>query len=645
MFKNCLLIALSLLWLVISPVVAAADSFIVLSYHEVEDVVPKDNTEGRTVVSLDNLKAQFAWLKHNGYRVISVQDLLDAKAGRKPLPERAVLLTFDDGYVEVYTKVFPLLKQYHYPALIALVDSWLDTPAAGPPPEGEPATWSRARFLSWAQVKELARSGLVEVASHSHAAHHGILGNPQGNPQPALVTRRYDPEARRYETDSEYAQRIQNELRQSVAVIQARVGVKPRVMVWPYGEYNQALVAAAREAGMPITMNLTDGRNTVADLPAVKRLLVAENPDLQGFIQIVTTLRIDQPLRVAHVDLDYIYDPDPDQTERNLGALLDRLLAMRANTVFLEAYADPDGDGNADTLYFPGRHLPMRADLFNRAAWQIRTRVQARVYAWMPVMAFRVQAPEDWFVQEWRDGQPRPASHIYKRLSPFRPEARQLIGEIYEDLAKYASFSGLLFHDDAILSDFEDVSPAGLLDLRQQRDLPQEFATLHGNAETRMRWGKHKTAVLDAFTHELADRVRRYRPVIKTARNLYALPLLKPVSEEWFAQSYATALADYDYVAIEAMPFMEEAENPEAWLTELVLKAALHPDGLRKTVFELQSVDWRNQTDIPMEVFVKQARRIQELGAIHFGYYPDNVFRDQPRLKDLETLFALPRLP
>lgn len=59
-----------------------ADSLIVLSYHEIEDVFPKEETLGRTVVSHDNLKAQVAWLKQNGYHAISVQNLLDAKAGK-----------------------------------------------------------------------------------------------------------------------------------------------------------------------------------------------------------------------------------------------------------------------------------------------------------------------------------------------------------------------------------------------------------------------------------------------------------------------------------------------------------------------------------------------------------------------------------
>ena len=623
----------------------AADSFVVLSYHDVRDEVAKEYAPGQTVVSTQNLKEHFDWLKRKGYRVVSVQDILDAQARRKKLPDKAVLLTFDDGYVSFYEKVFPLLKRYRYPALIALVGSWMNTEAGGEVAYGERERWSRSEFMSWEQVNEMIRSGLVEVASHSHDSHHGIPGNPHGNLQPAAVTRAYRSETRTYENDEAYLARIAGEMRQSAADIFEHTGIRPRVMVWPYGEFNRPLIEAAKAAGMSVTMGLMDGRNTLGDLSAVKRLLIAENPGADDFAKVLTELRADRPVRVAHVDLDYIYDPDPAQTERNLGAMLDRLKDLGANTVYLQAYADPDGDGNAEALYFPNRHLPMRADLFNRAAWQLKTRLRVKVYAWLPVLAYRIAAPDDWFVHEWRDGKPQPASHIYKRLSPFNAEARRVIGEIYEDLAKHCSFAGLLFHDDALLSDYEDVSPAALADLKKARDLPEDFEQLHGTSEMRLRWARHKTRALLELTDFLAERVRYYRPDIKTARNFYALPLLKPYAEEWYAQSFPDFLKHYDYVAIEAMPFMEKADDPDVWLTELVKRAALHPDGLRKTVFELQSVDWNTQSDIPMETFMKQVRLVQSAGALHIGYYPDNVFHDQPKAADLRDAFALPKLP
>ncbi|MDD5036463.1 MAG: poly-beta-1,6-N-acetyl-D-glucosamine N-deacetylase PgaB [Methylococcaceae bacterium] len=620
----------------------AKDEFIVLSYHDIKDTISEDLASAQTAVSTANLIRQFDWLKQEAYRVISVQDLLEARAGKKPLPDKSVLLTFDDGYASFYHKVFPLLKQYGYPALVAVVGSWLEPGNSSASGEALP----KDSLLSWAQLQEISRSNLVEIASHSYDLHHGILGNPQGNLQPAGTTRLYDAASKTYESDAAYVKRVRAEMRKASDQLFQHVGVRPKVMVWPYGEANQVLIQAAKEVGMTLTLGLRDGYNSLNDMSYAGRLLITNNPAIDEFAKLVLRLRTgDRPLHVVHVDMDFIYDPDPAQTERNLGRLLDRIQAMRVNTVYLQAFSDPDGDGNADSLYFPNRHLPMRADLFNRVAWQLLTRTRVKVYAWMPVLAFRIKAPDSWFVHEWRDGKPLLARHIYKRLSPFNPDAKRVVGEIYEDLAKHCNFAGLLFHDDAILSDYEDVSPRAMKIVKQQWSLPTEENKLRGVAAMRMKWAKHKTQALIEWTRYLADKVRYYRLDTKTARNYYALPILKPDSEEWYAQSLATGLAAYDYVAIEAMPFMEEAENPDAWLEELVRKVASQPEGLRKTVFELQTVDWRTQKKIPMETFLKQLRLVQSLGGGHLGYYPDNLFEDQPRQEDMEKAFALPRFP
>jgi len=161
----------------------------------------------------------------------------------------------------------------------------------------------------------------------------------------------------------------------------------------------------------------------------------------------------------------------------------------------------------------------------------------------------------------------------------------------------------------------------------------------------RLSWAQHKTELINQLTDELASRVRHFRPDIKTARNMYAMPLLTPYSEEWYAQSFDTFLTHYDYVAVEAMPFMEEAENPETWLKQLVKSTGQHKNGLEKMIFELQAVDWKTQQGVAMPVFNKQLALLLEQGAIHIGYYPDNVFEDQPRLADLQAHFAAPDLP
>ena len=613
---------------------AKEQQFIVLNYH---DIVSAKGPFNSTDVSIDHLEEHLAWLKKTGYRIISVQNVLDAAAGKAVLPDKAALLTFDDGYQSFYTQVFPLLKKHHYPATLALVGTWMDGNITATDP-GKP-------LLSWAQISELVQSGLVEIATHSYDLHKGVMANPQGNTQAAAVTRIYDDPMLVYETDEEYRERIHNALLKSAEFIFQHTGIRPRVMVWPYGEYNQITVQAAREAGMPITMGLVDGSNTIANISAMRRLIIAQDPDVHEFAEIVSKMRVNRSLRVAHLDMDYIYDKNAEQTERNLDVVIQRIKDMHINTVFLQAYSDPDGDGNAEELYFPNRHLPVKQDLFNRVAWQLKNVARVKVYAWMPIMAYQGDVPESWYVQEWRDGKAQKPSHIYTRLSPFNPEARQYVAEIYEDLAKYCNFDGILFHDDGILSDYEDVSPLALAYGKEVWGLPDQFEKLHANSAMRMAWAQHKTELINQFTDELADRVRIYRPGIKTARNLYALPLLKPYSEEWYSQSFKSFVAHYDYVAIEAMPFMEEAKNPTQWLTQLVKTAAQQPDGLKKTVFELQAVNWKTHEKIPMPVFISQLELLKKLGAQHIGYYPDNVFEDQPRLTDLQKHFALPFMP
>ena len=140
-----------------------ADRFLVLAYHDVED----DAADQRYLsVRTSALNEQIAWLLHNGYHAISVQDILDAHYGLKSLPPKAFLLSFDDGYSSFYTRVWPLLKAWNVPALWAPVGSWVDTPAGQPVNFGGLMT-PRERFATWEMVRELSRSPLVEIGAHT----------------------------------------------------------------------------------------------------------------------------------------------------------------------------------------------------------------------------------------------------------------------------------------------------------------------------------------------------------------------------------------------------------------------------------------------------------------------------------------------
>ncbi len=606
---------------------------VVLAYHEIAE--PRGAITPDLAVSPAQFAAQLAWLQGHGYHFVSAEQVRRARSGGPPLPPHPLLLSFDDGYRSVYSEAFPLLRRYHAPALLGLVGHWLE-PETGPVDFGD-ARIDRSRLLSWDQIRAMVRSGLVEAGSHTYDLHHGIPGNPQGNSEPAVTTRAYA--AGVYEDETRYRQRLRADLQANSDLLQRRLGQKPQAVIWPYGRYNSSAATVASSLGMPLGLNLDDGANGPAvPLSALRRVLMtAEMAGVPGLAGELALRRLDiddthRAVKAMHVDLDSIHDPDPIQTERNLALLLRRIDAMGVNTVYLQAFADPDGNGAADALYFPNRHLPLRDDLFNHVAWEIRTRTRVRrLYAWMPVLAFELPASEPVAAdrvqtQPRRDGTVPPG---YPRLSPFSERAMAVVADLYADLARRATFDGLIFHDDALLSDYEDASPAALRRYASW-GLPTDLSVLRADDRLLARWTTLRTEVLQRLTLQLAERVRREQPQLRTARNLYAQVVLNPHAEAWMSQSLPAALRDYDFTAVEAMPFMEGATDPMVFLGQLVERVKREPQGLQKVVFELQSTDWRSRRDVSTSVLAEQWRELYRLGARHVGYYPDNPFRGTP---------------
>ena len=651
--------------------------FVTLCFH---DVVPTEAAAKKRLysISTEKLAQWFDWMHKNQWHPVSVQQIIDAHNGGPALPDNAVLLSFDDGLESTYSQVYPLLKAYHYPALFALETGWLRRVHGGPVISGidEPASPAQLAdeaagavsenldepgkvdyngtelgpegFVNWAQVREMQASGLVEFATHTDSLHHGMLSNPQGNQEPAAVTRMYHPATHDYESNEMFRRRIRDDLKRSLDIITKHTGVRPRVVVWPYGATTGETLDIAHALGLKVSFSLIDKHaSSVQHIGNLGRFLIMGDP---GPIDIVSQLAeslapLPKIQRAVQVDLDDIYDPDPKQENRNLGKLLDRILKMHVRTVYLQAFADPDGDGTASALYFPNRFLPMRADLFNRVAWQLKTRAQVVVYAWLPLLAYdlpdKTQQQRLDVKQFGPDGQPEPATGDYRRLSPFQPQSLRIVKGIYADLARnLSSVNGVLIHDDATLHADEDATSC----------LPQARWPGTDRAIENCRLSaRQKTLALIDFGQAVTDHMRYYTNLsnpFHVARNLYARVVMDPSAENRFAQALGPFLKHYDEVALMAMPYLDGTkEKPSVWLDQLAEKVAEHPDGLRKTVFELQTRDWNRKQWIPG---VKLRGWMQELvrdGALNLAYYPDDFLAGKPPYKPTFTGISLNDYP
>ncbi|MFQ5854962.1 MAG: polysaccharide deacetylase family protein [Anaerolineae bacterium] len=179
----------------------------ILMYHYISEPPPgADKIRRGLSVPSTSFEGHLRYLKDNGYHTISLHQLLLHLTRGEPLPERPIILTFDDGYRDNYENAFPLLEKYGFTGTFFLITNFID--------EGRPA------YLTWDQVKHLARVG-NEIGAHS----------------------RDHPDLRGKDTDF-----LVWQILGAKEAIQNGAGITPRFFSYPSGKYNDNVIAILASA-------------------------------------------------------------------------------------------------------------------------------------------------------------------------------------------------------------------------------------------------------------------------------------------------------------------------------------------------------------------------------------------------------------
>ena len=211
----------------------------VLMYHFIADKARAE--QEKNVVSHESFARQMAFLKAFGYHVISMDDFIAMKAGRRKPAAREILITFDDGNYTVESGAMPVLEKYGFPVTLFVVSENIRQVANG--------------SMSEDTLKELLGSGIVTLGSHSRT--HPLLS-------------RTSPE------------QVREELEGSKKELEAMFEVPMRSFAYPSGDINAAVVEAARRAGYEAAF--TTGHNRLKGLPdgpfTVTRVKISRTADL-----------------------------------------------------------------------------------------------------------------------------------------------------------------------------------------------------------------------------------------------------------------------------------------------------------------------------------------------------------------------------
>ncbi len=377
MLRKLILLCIFVLW----PATGHAQAtdpgmqYVSIAFH---DIVDDPAMLSDDAITSDRLVAFFEWMKGNGWTAVSIDDIERARQGGKPLPPRAVLLTFDDGYRSLYTRVFPLLLAYRMPAVSGLVGAWMDAPLDGEVRYND-KTVPRRNFISWAEAREMQASGLVEFASHSYDLHRTVIGNPQGNAMPSAVTREYRVGSG-YEDAASYRARLDVDARRISALLTRELGRAPRAWIWPYGRYSEDGIAAVKAAGFQLAMTLDAGIASALQPLTIPRQYPGADVTLTD---LVSMLRLDRRLpaaqRLACLDPGALWTGDYTTTDERLGKAIERLRVLGATAVVIDATTSGP-DGTPAEAWFPTTELPVRADILSRLVWQLQTRGGVEAY-------------------------------------------------------------------------------------------------------------------------------------------------------------------------------------------------------------------------------------------------------------------------
>ncbi len=226
-----LLISLCLLGLASTVVPASAGEVNIFIYHRFgEERYPSTN------ISADQFESHLKYLQQSKTEVYSLSEIVSRLRSGQKLPDKAAVLTVDDGFSSFLSHGMPLLRQYGFPVTL-----FVNTDSVG-----------SSGYMTWDDLRALVKQGVV-IGNHS--ATHDYLIERRGG-----------------ETTAAWSDRIKADILQAESDFLKELGQKPTLFAYPYGEFSQELVAIVKNLGFAAAIAQQSGVvDETTDLFAVPR--------------------------------------------------------------------------------------------------------------------------------------------------------------------------------------------------------------------------------------------------------------------------------------------------------------------------------------------------------------------------------------
>ncbi|AWV35916.1 polysaccharide deacetylase family protein [Paenibacillus odorifer] len=229
------------------------DQVAVLMYHHLTE---ESLSLYPGVLSAEQFDEQMRLLKEEGFQVITMEQYRRFMLENAPVPDNAVLLTFDDGYESFYKLAFPILQKHGYTAINFIIVSDVDNPDGRKVPK-----------LTWEQMREMKRAGMG-FYNHTYNLHYYGIVDAEGGTRPSASALLYIDDENRNELNEEYYRRVTGDLALAERRLKEELGNTDSAIAFPYGSYNEKLLDASDSLGIKLKFNTREGLSSRTNLNA-----------------------------------------------------------------------------------------------------------------------------------------------------------------------------------------------------------------------------------------------------------------------------------------------------------------------------------------------------------------------------------------
>ena len=213
----------------------------VVMYHQ---LTKSESKSGKYVLPLEQFEKDLKYLKNKGYQTVTVQQLVAFSEGKADLPEKSVMITFDDGNETLYEYAMPMLEQYGFTAVGFVVGALADRYTEL---DDHNLNYSN---LNWQEIKEMSSGNIIDIQSHSFDLHKNTAD-------------RSGAKKKKSETIEQYREFLSADAAKMKMKMVEQTGKEPIAFAYPFGSFSSESREILKENGMKVVFTCEERVNII----------------------------------------------------------------------------------------------------------------------------------------------------------------------------------------------------------------------------------------------------------------------------------------------------------------------------------------------------------------------------------------------